>query len=66
MIEIGGNQRARGLINLVDGVEHSNQLQQLLSNYQRHMRPRIVLMKHDAFPIRYFWTFLFNCCLQFV
>jgi len=24
MIEIGGNQRARGLVNMVDGVEHSN------------------------------------------
>jgi len=24
MIEIGGNQRARGLMNIVDGVEHPN------------------------------------------
>ena len=24
MIEIGGNQRARGLVNMVDGVEHLN------------------------------------------
>jgi len=24
MIEIGGNQRARGLVNMVDGVEHPN------------------------------------------
>jgi len=25
MIEIGGNQRARGLVNMMDGVEHPNQ-----------------------------------------
>jgi len=25
MIEIGGNQRARGLVNMMDGVEHLNQ-----------------------------------------
>ena len=24
MIEIGGNQRARGLVNMMDGVEHPN------------------------------------------
>jgi len=24
MIEIGGNQRARGLVNMMDGIEHPN------------------------------------------
>ena len=48
MIEIDGNQRARDLVNMVDGVQNiPTELQQLLSSYQRHMRPRIVLMKHD-------------------
>lgn len=43
-----------------------NTSQQLLSSSQRHMTPRIVLIKHDVLPIRQFWSFLSNCCFQFV
>ena len=39
---------ARGQVNIVDCVEPPDELQQLLSSYQRHVKPRIVLMKHDA------------------
>jgi len=58
MIEIGGNQRARGLMNMIDGVEHPNQIP---TTFVETHEARIVLMKYDALPIRYFWTFLFNC-----
>ena len=54
MIEIGGNQRARGLVNMVNGVEHPNRAPTTFVELSKTHMPRIVLMKHDALPIRYF------------
>ena len=51
---------------MVDGVEHPNRAATTFVKLSRHMRPRIVLMKHDAFPIRYFWILLFVQLLSLI
>ena len=61
MIEIGGNQRARSLMNIM--VEHPNRALTTFVELSKTHEVALVLMKQDALPIRYFWTF-FNCCLQ--
>ena len=46
MIEINGNQRARGLVNMMAGVEHSNRAPTTfveLSKTHEH-----IVLKHDA------------------
>jgi len=55
MVEIGENERSGEYGGW--GQNIPTELQQLLSSYQRHMRPRIVLMKHDTLPICYFGRF---------
>jgi len=50
MIEISGNQKARGLVNMVDEIEHLNRAPTTFVELsEAHMRPRIILMKHDDF-----------------
>ena len=45
---------ARDLVNMMDGIEHSNRAPTIFVELSKTLRPRIVLMKHDALPIRYF------------
>jgi len=52
MIEIDGNQRARGLVNMVDGVKHPNRAPTTFVELSKtHEAAHCVLMKHDALPI---------------
>jgi len=63
MIEIGGNQRARGLVNMVDGVERPNQAPTTFVELSKTHEAAHCPDETQALPIRYFWTFLFNYCL---
>lgn len=62
MIEI--DRRVRGLVNMVDDVEHTNRnltiFVELSKTHEATFR-----MKHGAVPPRNFWEFLFNCCFKF-
>jgi len=64
MIEIGGNQRGRGLVNMVDGIERPNRAPTIFVELSKtHEAAHCPDETRRFFR---FWTFLFNCCLQFI
>ena len=67
MIEIDGNQRARGLVNMMDGVEHPNRAPTTfveLSKTQAAHCPDETRRPSDSLFLDVFVQLLFN--LQFV
>jgi len=66
MIEISGNQKARDLVNVVDGVEHPNQaltiFVKLSKTHETTHCPDETRRPSDSL----FQDVLFNCYLQFV
>ncbi|OAD55282.1 hypothetical protein WN48_04924 [Eufriesea mexicana] len=50
MIEIDEKQRARGLVNMMNGVEHPNRA----ATFVELSKAYEAVMKHGALPIRYF------------
>jgi len=63
MIEINGNQRARGLVNMMDGVEHPNRAATTFVELSKAAHyPDGTRRPSDSL----FLDLLFNCCLQFI